>query len=170
MIKQECINIYRQAFGYDKDFEDILFSNCFKYCRYLTENEKIVSIVFLLPCEISVNGEMVSATYIFAAATLPEFRGKGYMSKLIEEIKNKSDIVFLRPAENSLIDYYSRFGFLKIDAKSHKDKNNFVYPIKEFKKMAEKLEIDETKEKFDVMYFSKKGIDIKNLNFLYSME
>ena len=85
----QCRALYRQAFGDDEpEFEKALFDNCFKYCKFISENEKIVSMLFLMPTVLKTEEYNLNCGYIYAAATLKESRGKGYMSGLIKEIGN----------------------------------------------------------------------------------
>ena len=171
LIKNECRNIYRQAFQDDLEFEELLFSECFEYCRFIKVDEKVVSILFALPCKLIKDGKTLKAIYIFAAATLDEYKNKGYMTNLIEKVKvQETDFIFLRPANDTLIKFYSRFGFLKSNATNLVSDNDYVIPIDKFESLTKKLEIESDNEEFNIMYFSKKEIEIKKLNFLYSME
>ncbi len=75
-----------------------------------------VAMYFFLESQVVINGKGYSAYYLYAAATLPKYRGKGYMSKLIEKgidiAKQRNvDFIVLVPAEESLFDYYGKFGF-----------------------------------------------------------
>lgn len=84
---------------------------------YKVDN-KIVSVFCIVPC-IS---DLGNTAYLFALATLPEYRGKGYASKVVNETlkaceKMNFDVVVLIPAKKKLKDYYSKFGF--IDANIH---------------------------------------------------
>lgn len=87
MSINECREIYREAFGSDGEFENRLFTCCFKYCRTLSIGGKTASMLFALPCNIHKGAAPVSAYYIFAAATKKEFRGNGYMSRLIRSLE-----------------------------------------------------------------------------------
>ena len=87
MSINECREIYREAFGSDGEFENRLFTCCFKYCRTLSIGGKTASMLFALPCNIHNAAAPVPAYYIFAAATKKEFRGNGYMSRLIRSLE-----------------------------------------------------------------------------------
>lgn len=52
MSINECREIYREAFGSDGEFENRLFTCCFKYCRTLSIGGKTASMLFALPCNI----------------------------------------------------------------------------------------------------------------------
>lgn len=77
---------------------------------------KVVSMIFLLETQLVIKGRPYSAYYLYAAATHPDHRGCGHMSKTIRaaEILAKErgvDFIVLVPAEDWLFDYYSRFGY-----------------------------------------------------------
>lgn len=114
----QITNVWHSVFG-DTE-EDILFfiENCEnKKCLGLFEDEKLVSMLFLVDCTYgSLNGK-----YIYAVATLVEYRGKGYAGVLVEYAKQFAcDFLWLIPAGESLVDYYKRFGF---DVKFYSDLN-----------------------------------------------
>jgi len=84
---------------------------------YKIEN-KIVSLFCIVPCTSALG----NTAYLFGLATLPEFRHKGYGSKVVYEtlkacVKMNFDVVVLIPGEKMLKDYYSKFDF--IDANIH---------------------------------------------------
>lgn len=77
---------------------------------------RAVSMAFLLPAELVTEEGMLPLRYVFAAATLPVFQGRGYFGALLRRAHElvKADGVqatFLRPAEPGLAVYYERFGY-----------------------------------------------------------
>lgn len=75
-----------------------------------------VSMVFLLPSALRAAGRTYPLQYIYAAATLPAWRGRGIFGRLLEEAlavgaRQGKTASFLRPGEPSLADYYRRFGY-----------------------------------------------------------
>ncbi len=72
-------------------------------------------MLFLLDCEIKADGKTSKGKYLYAAATLPEYRGQGLMAELIEKAKaetvEKGQYLVTKPAEPSLFAYYGKFGF-----------------------------------------------------------
>lgn len=44
---------------------------------------KIAAVVYLLPAQVNMEGKPAQAHYIYAAATLPEYRSHGYMAALL---------------------------------------------------------------------------------------
>ena len=82
----------------------------------LSDEGTVMSQLFLLPGEMSVSEKRQPALYLYAAATRPDGRGRGYMSLLIEAAKDYAEkngfaYIALVPGEDGLYDYYSRFGF-----------------------------------------------------------
>lgn len=167
----ECIKIYREAFGDgDTVFEENLFKNCFKHCKYTEADGKAVAMLFAIPCEIITEQNNISAIYIYAAATLKEYRSKGYMSELIESLKKGNNaVLFLRPENQNLIGFYKSLGFKRINAVSNEDGYPIAKPISHFALLAEEADFADGSE-FTAMYYSKENINIDNLHFIYSME
>jgi len=52
-------------------------------CLVYQMNDKIAAAVYLLPAQIVTGGTPAQAHYIYAAATLPQYRGHGYMAALM---------------------------------------------------------------------------------------
>ena len=74
----------------------------------------VVSMVFSLPSRCGGH----TLQYIYAAATHPDYRGRGLFGDLLvfaqEEAKREGCIgSFLHPAEPSLAEYYARFGYTR---------------------------------------------------------
>lgn len=162
--KRICKRIYNENFGDDDSlFESRLFDTCFKYCRFLEKDGKIVSMCFALPCEIGSK----DALYIFAVATAKQFRGKGYATELLNQIKNEGNsILILRPVNEGLISFYERIGFKCFNATNVT--NDFkLKPCKDFLDLAEAEK--ENEGNFVAMYLSDKNENLENLYFPYSM-
>ncbi len=164
----QCQALYREAFcDNDAEFEKALFKNCFKYCKFIKENDKIVSMLFLLPTVFETESYSKKSAYIYAAATLKEYRGKGYMTKLIKEQQGDMPL-FLRPANDNLIKFYEDLGFKTVSAKKINGLP-MLFPVEEFLTLTKLFPDSESKENYTAMYF---GADIKpqSLNFINTME
>ncbi len=116
-LKEQGKQLYKTAFpsdpnGFINDFFDRFFQ---KSCRFILKDGKIASMLFLLPCELKIKEKSYPAAYLYAAATLPEYRGQGLMSELIEQAKletvEKGTALITKPASESLYGYYAKFGF-----------------------------------------------------------
>ncbi len=162
--KQVCKSIYHKNFGEaDNTFEDKLFDTCFKYCEYLEEDGRIVSMCFALPCKV----EDKKALYIFAVATDENYRNKGFATKLLEKIKTKSDaVLILRPVDSKVTAFYEKLGFKQFTATNEAD-NFSLTPCDDYLELAE--DYKQTSGSFTAMYFSEKTENLENLYFPYSM-
>ena len=168
----ECKRIYEQAFGdEDKDFENLLFEKCFKYVKTAECDGKVCSMLFELPCVFKTEDKNFEAVYIYAAATKQEFRGRGYMSELIGEITGKKDkAVFLRPANDGLISYYEKLGFLTVDAQKTDNEYPELVPTDEFLQLVNALGIKADNSRYTAMFHNSLEIKPKQINFIFTME
>ena len=116
------ITLWQEAFG---DCEEAI--RMFLDSRYIAdntvvaeENGRIVSMLFLLEGKFRIKGTLYSSYYLYAAAARQE-RGRGIMSELLAFAKQTAfdrgvDFICLKPAEESLYGYYSRFGYKTVFA------------------------------------------------------
>ena len=91
-------------------FFDRVFADASVYCA--KDGYLIVSAVYLL--NVSLNGQ--KAHYLCGASTLPQYRKKGIMTRLIEYAlndarENGSKFSLLFPASKDLYAFYSRLGY-----------------------------------------------------------
>lgn len=110
--------MWKTCFDDSEEFMDIYFSE-----KYLNENTLIyfekncpVASLQMLPYLFKFYGIEIPVSYISGACTLPEFRNKGYMEKLLIEsfnvMKDRNiPMSLLIPAENRLCSYYEKYGF-----------------------------------------------------------
>lgn len=170
--ENECRLIYKQAFkDEDTEFEDLLFEYCFPDCKTLVKEGKTASMLFALQCDVQTQEEKLKAAYIYAVATPEALRGKGYASELIEELKAEDyDILFLRPANSSLIEFYKRLGFKEIKTDNKSPKAPKVIPTSGFKSLISATDLVDTDGDFELMYYSKCNKELQKLYFIYSME
>jgi len=166
-IKDLCYKIYCDEFGEDA-FSKILFDKCFNCCKYLLIDGEPVSILFLLPCDIKIENKIVSAKYVFAVTTAAEHRAKGYMSALINQLED-SELLFLKPSDAKLFNYYERFGFKTFEATRERVGDKSVILKNEFLSLAKSFP-DEDEEKYIAMYRNCEDIDLNGLSFFYTLE
>ena len=106
--KNLIVPLWQEAFGDSK--EDILFfiDNCknMKCLGYFDDN-KLSSMLFLVDCKI----DNIDFKYIYAACTYKAKRGRGDMSKLLNYSKAEFKNVCLIPADDKLVNFYSKRGF-----------------------------------------------------------
>ncbi|MBQ5825083.1 MAG: GNAT family N-acetyltransferase [Clostridia bacterium] len=112
-LREQAVVLWREAFGDSEEYIRF-FHNTHSSCVCLTLEEKgaLASALYL------IDGELCSqkGLYLFAAATFKKHRGKGLMAKLLQKAEeyarqNAKSFIALVPAEASLFDYYSRFGY-----------------------------------------------------------
>ena len=76
-------------------------------------DNEIRSMAWLLPGSWLISGEtMQAAGYVYAVATAPEARGKGYAGRLMQAIMDFADrrslLLYTRPAEERLFPWYAQ--------------------------------------------------------------
>ena len=109
---------WRLSFGDTDDYLDFFFGRRFVPEETLVAavGGRVVSQLFLLPVPLRTQAGMLSADYLFAAATRPDHRGMGIMSALMHEArlfceKRKRDAVVLMPGTRQLYSFYAKLGF-----------------------------------------------------------
>lgn len=113
-------NIWHISFGDSEEYINMFMENRFEKAKTVVceENGEAAAMFFLFPCEMIASGKGYPSLYLYAAATLPNYRGRGIMGNMLsfaEEYAGKSgfDFIILSPAEESLYGYYRRFGFIE---------------------------------------------------------
>ncbi len=106
----DIVNIWQEAFG-DTKKEILFFVNNVKNARCLAyyDNEKAAALMYVVDCKVKEK----SAFYVYAACTLNEYRRQGLMTQLLSYANKQYAPLCLIPANESLIDYYSKRGFRK---------------------------------------------------------
>ena len=131
----QILDLWNTVFGEDENFTKWYFANIFKPENTIAifEDEKLISMLQMLPYEINGFGKV---SYIFGACTYPEFRGKGLMAELIafsEKLDREAGVKasILIPQEQSLFNFYKRFGYepdFKIKHKEYFKQNKKGHP------------------------------------------
>ena len=113
--KAEIRRLWDMCFNDEEDFNNWFFTNRFKseYCLVLREDGIIKAMAQMLPYEISALGKV---TYIYGAATHPDYRKMGLMRALLErsfenDIKNGCIASVLIPANKNLFEFYKKLGY-----------------------------------------------------------
>ena len=119
--------LWQTAFDDSKESLDYFFENTVSPNRVLVvfEEDKPVSALYMLESEIINEEKTYSAYYIYAVITHHEYRGKGLMRSLFEELfrvaKSRDiDYLFLVPEKEYLFEMYEKLGY----------KNGFSYSEK----------------------------------------
>lgn len=117
--REQLLALYRACFPEDElSFWEWIFDRL--YCPgntlNLRDGEQIIASLQMLPCALRLNEQTFAAHYIYAAATLPQWQGRGLMARLLEQAEEEGrkrghDFSILITQEDSLLDYYARFGY-----------------------------------------------------------
>ena len=119
--KERLITLWQEAFGDSREAIELFWDN-----RYIPENTvvfeengKLCSMLYLLDGKLSAKGDIYNSYYLYAAATLKEFRGRGIMRQMLDYAKNLAqkrniDFICLKPAEESLYNFYEKNGYRNI--------------------------------------------------------
>ncbi len=109
---------WRLSFGDTDDYLDFFFSRRFDPENTLVAemNGKVVSQLFLFDVDLITASGLIPAFYLFAAATHPDYRHKGIMSKLIIRTKIKcirksKRAIVLMPGSRELYTFYKKHSF-----------------------------------------------------------
>ncbi|WP_297234762.1 GNAT family N-acetyltransferase [uncultured Flavonifractor sp.] len=112
--------LWQAAFGDDPRYIDWFYQCCWRPedMLLLLEDGKLASMLALLPQTVTLpGGGTAAAWYIYALATDPAARSKGYGRQLLlyadEFLRQRgADCVTVVPAEASLFKFFSMVGFL----------------------------------------------------------
>ncbi len=117
-MKKDLISVTSRCFNEPKEIVTYFFENKFKTdnCFVCLENDKPVSVVNILDQKLMLKNKLYKVGYIYGVCTLPEFRGKGYMKKLLNYaescIASKGyDCSFLVPESRYLERFYENIGY-----------------------------------------------------------
>ena len=117
-MERSLAHIWHTSFGGGRRETDLFFRSCWRPENglVLLADGKPAAALYLLPCRILLPSGPVQAHYLYAAATLPQYRGRGYMGYLLEAAarygQRRGDAAsVLLPGEPSLYEYYHRFGY-----------------------------------------------------------
>lgn len=117
-MRRRLAELWRQAFGDPPRFPRYFLNNCFspRDCLVYRVGDEIAAAVYLLPASVLAGEKTLQAHYIFAAATLPRFRSRGYMSSLLAyaaiagaDRGDRFSVVL--PADEKLYRFYGKFGY-----------------------------------------------------------
>lgn len=99
-----------------------------KYESYaIVERDEIVSNICVFKTQLVFNQKQYLALSIGAVATKEESRGKGYSKALMNHFISKYEgIPMYLSANESVVDFYPKFGFTRINEKFWLNKRIFV--------------------------------------------
>lgn len=112
---------------YQKGYWDKAYS-----CYSILEDDKIVSNVSFHLLELEKSGKRYSAMSIGSVMTDPDYRGKDYARQLMEEvIKDHPVDVYYLGANETVLNFYPKFGFKPVRYNKYIDKNMDRYILAE---------------------------------------
>jgi len=111
-------SMWKTVFGDKDEYIDLIFTEKYKdenTLLYFEENKPVASLQ-MFPYTIRFYGQPVTFYYLAGLCTLPEYRNKGYMGKLLLEsfkVMQERNIALsiLVPAEEWLFGYYEKYGY-----------------------------------------------------------
>ncbi len=110
--------LWHDAFGDSDEYIDGFFAafDADSVLHTLSCDGKLLSMLYALPYELHTEGRCLKVAYLYAVATVPAARGRGYMSRLFslvhENLRGKGyAAAFLLPAEEWLWNYYKGLGY-----------------------------------------------------------
>ena len=112
--REDVMHIWRCCFGDSIPYITMYMENRFRIDNMLViyEDGHPVSMASFLPVQIIINGEKTHARYVYAVATLPAYRGKGYASEILRHGADKyKEPLILQPSDKELCQYYMEQGF-----------------------------------------------------------
>lgn len=110
----QILKIWQTCFGDDEDYILDYMEHRMTEDNMLViyEDGKAVSMASFLPVQYHSGEEDITARYVYGVATLPEYRGRGFATEILQFAKQKyGEVLILSPAEESLAGYYEKLGF-----------------------------------------------------------
>lgn len=162
--REKIIDIWNYCFRDPKEYVDFYFENVYSNENTLVcENGgKILSSLQLNQYVINVRGVDFPVSYVVGVSTLPEFRGKGMMKRVMEEMFDEmktrgQHLAILMPIDTRL---YRRFGFENCyDILTHAIEIKDLHNFRAKGEFVELKEVDISRDLIDI--YSK---SMKNLN------
>lgn len=164
--REQCIDLYKTAFGESPEFDDMLFDLFFENIETLETDGIVTAMYFKIPCTLNLKGVKKTAYYIYAVTTHKDYRHQGLMSKLFANTTRENNtLYFLKPSSEGVIAFYTQAGFKQIIGT--RDMCDAVIEVNDnFKKLSSLC--DKPQCTYPIMI---KGItDIKKLTFEYTLE
>lgn len=116
--RESMVALWQLVFRDDPSFVQnfLRFLEPPEHAVIIRDDKQVISMAHLIPCRYETEEDAFSAYYLYAAATHPDYRGRGYMATLLSfakqlAAKRGTDLIFLVPAESGLYSYYEQFGY-----------------------------------------------------------
>ena len=130
--------LWKEVFHDSDEYIDLFFSKRYNpsHAMVVHENNEVVSMLFALPIDLIMQGEIISASYVYAVGTLPQFRRRGLSGLLLDHMHNwlKEKGVqasVLVPASKELFMFYEVRGYqtafhIDIKKETFRDYSNII--------------------------------------------
>lgn len=108
--------IWKTCFGDDDEYIRFYLKNRMTEDNMLViyKEGQAVSMASFLPMRYLCEGEYVEARYVYAVATLPQYRSRGLAGRILQFAKEYyGQPLVLAPAEDELMRYYEKLGFYR---------------------------------------------------------
>ncbi|MDD4134401.1 MAG: GNAT family N-acetyltransferase [Eubacteriales bacterium] len=110
--------LWQEAFEADAREAEYFFSRRLRreYTLVALDEGRVLGMLSMLPISLVVSGKSYPARYVFAVATLRQFRGQGLSSQLLDAAHQHMTVSgeaasVLVPARPSLFDFYGKRGY-----------------------------------------------------------
>lgn len=114
-IKAQLVTLWQEAFGDSEDYIRTFMREVGSNTKVVVceVDEQVVSATYLLPVSyVQKDGTMLNCYYLYAAATLGVYRGRGYFGRILQFVNEHINApIILVPASTSLVDYYKGHNF-----------------------------------------------------------
>lgn len=160
-LRRKMMQLWQRTFHDSPEYVSLVFDNYFNpdLVEYHEIKGEIVSALLALPYEFGNADNCLKGLYLCGLSTDPSFRHKGLMNELIENINKRGAgmgyaFSFLIPADEELINYYSRHGYVnamyRVEDRYtsvHDFRNDYINCIEKEDKLVRNLKI----KRFDMM-------------------
>ncbi|MDR0532059.1 MAG: GNAT family N-acetyltransferase [Oscillospiraceae bacterium] len=114
---QQILTLWQACFGDGEAYVRLFWEECPWRGLAAEEDGRLASMLFLLPGGLALRGRQAPASYVYAVATLPDYRGRGFAGALTERAAQFARAegqaaLCLLPASESLYGYYAKLGFV----------------------------------------------------------
>lgn len=113
------MNLWKDNFHDSDTYIQLVFDSFFDngYIEYELSGDEVISALLGIPYTFGKEGNSIKGLYLFGLSTKHKYRGKGFMSKLLDRINDRAredgfSFTFLIPASKRLRQYYLRRGYV----------------------------------------------------------
>lgn len=138
--KEQTRMLWKTCFDDDDDFVELYFNMRYQdeTNQVIVEDGRVVSALQMIPYPMTFCGELIPMSYISGACTLPDYRRRGLMRRLLKQTHRAMYeqgvlLATLIPAEDWLMNYYALEGYATCFNYALKVINSNEYPVDNYK-------------------------------------